>query len=309
MNIRCLVCTEADATPYRMVQGVQFFKCDGCASLFADPSFIRQIESGKGANYQHDYWSSEAGAAKERSFGVSLVRVAETFRLCRIPINRFIDIGAGTGGLLDALTVLMPEIASRFWGIEAFPPEERHRSRHPNYLVGTFADIPGTFEAGVCVEVLEHLSPAMVRDLASNLARCATPGSLFYFNSGQPSFVENNDPNYLDPLGRGHIASYSVAGAGHLFNPSGFNVIAVPGRDWAFLVEYGAPREPINTEQLFTRLWNPKGENIELLRSARFGPLMITMGLESSRCFLEHSVAVERTAWALQLERQLRERS
>ena len=286
----CLVCGVGAAQTHRVVQDVQFFKCPGCGSIFADPAFIRRVEAGEVANYDSSYWDSEVHAADERCYGSSLARVAETLRLCRIPVQRFIDIGSGSGALLDALARLLPELSSHFWGIEAFPPPEERRSKHPNYRIGTLADLSETFDAGVCIEVIEHLSPDMVRGLAADLARRATPGALFYFNSSQPSFVETHDPGYLDPLGRGHIASYSVQGLAHLFNPSGFNIIPWPGRDWAFLAEY-AGRQEVGRDEMFQRLWNPLPENMNRLLSARFGPLMVSIGFESARCYLEHSIA------------------
>jgi hypothetical protein len=44
-------------------------------------------------------------------FGPAVLRVAETIAHCRVPIRGFIDIGAGTGWLLDALEVLLPDDA------------------------------------------------------------------------------------------------------------------------------------------------------------------------------------------------------
>ena len=99
-----------------------------------------------------------------------------------------------------------------------------------------------TFDAGVCIEVIEHLTPTTLRSLVAQLAAVSRPGSLYLFNSGQPDFVEREDPGYLDPHGRGHIVSYSLAGAASIFAPAGFNVIELPGRAWAFLAEFGPQR-------------------------------------------------------------------
>jgi hypothetical protein len=167
--------------------------------------------------------------------------VAEVIRMCRIPVECFIDIGSGTGSLLNAVDRLLPELSGRFYGIELLPPEIVPRSRRPNYRLGTLGDMAETFDAGVCIELIEHMSLGTVRGLAAELALRSRSDSLFYFSSVQPSFVASHDPAYLDPLGRGHIASYSIAAA-CLFNPSGFNIIALPGRDRAFLAEFaGAP--------------------------------------------------------------------
>lgn len=309
MATSCAVCRHVACTPYREVDGVQFLSCGRCGCLIADPGFIARVEAGDVVNYQSPYWESEIRSAEERSYGSSLSRVAEVIRMCRIPIGRFIDIGSGTGSLLDAVDRLLPEISGRFHGIELFPPAPEHRSRHPNYRLGTLVDMAETFDAGVCIEVIEHMSPSMVRGLAADLARRSRPGSLFYFNSAQPSFVASHDPAYLDPLGRGHIASYSVTAAACLFGPSGFRVIELPGRDWAFLAEFTGQPEgdaaQTGVDPLFARLWHPHPDNIAMLQSARFGPFMIVVGLEASRCYLEHATGMERTRWALDLKQQI----
>lgn len=291
--------------PYRIVDGVQFFSCSGCGCLLAEPDFMRRVEAGAVINYDSAYWDSEISAAEERSFGSSLTRIAEVFRMCRIPIERFIDIGSGAGTLLDSLDRLLPELRDRFHGVELFPPEPHRRTQHPHYHVGTLGSLTDRYDAGVCIEVIEHLTPGMVRGLAGELAERANPGALFYFNSAQPSFVASHDPGYLDPLGRGHIASYSIAGVAHLFGSAGFRVITLPGRDWAFLAEFADDRTHVGLDQLFDRLWHPNPDNMHMLASARFGPLMIGMGLEASRCYLEHAVADDRARWALDLQGQL----
>jgi 2-polyprenyl-3-methyl-5-hydroxy-6-metoxy-1,4-benzoquinol methylase len=301
----CPVCLAGPARLHRPVDGIDYFSCDACGSLFADPAFMARVDAGELANYQTTYWESELQAARARGYGVSLARVAETIRMCRLPIARFIDIGTGAGFLLDALAELLPELSDRFYGIEAFPPALAHRSPHAHYRLGTLGTMNEMFEAGVCIEVIEHLSPATLRGLVAQLAARARPGALFLFNSAQPGFVEARDPAYLDPLGRGHIVAYSIAGATSIFAPSGFNIITLPGRQWAFMAEYGVPAEPAGTEALLHRLWAPHPENIAMLEGARFGPLMIALGLDAARVYLEHATSNERTAWAQALGAQL----
>jgi hypothetical protein len=301
----CLVCLRGPTAWYRDVDGVAYFRCEPCGSLFADPAFIARVESGEVVNYRGPYWDSEMKAARERNTGASLVRVAETIRLCRIPIRRFIDIGTGAGGLLDSLAELLPEIAGRFYGIELFPPALALRSTHPNYRLGTLDSLSEVFEAGICVEVIEHLTPSMLRGLVSQLSRRAAPGALFLFNSAQPSFVEQHDPDYLDPLGRGHIVSYSIQGATRIFAESGFHVIPLPGRDWAFFAEFSQTPPALGIDALFERLWSPHPHNMALLAEAKFGQLMIAMGLESARVYLEHATAHQRALWALELQARL----
>ncbi len=279
--MRCAVCEAPAARHYRDVDRVAYFRCDDCGSLFADPAFVAANPSA----YADDYWRSELDAARERCFGPAVLRVAETIAYCRIPIHAFVDIGAGTGWLLDALGVLLPEVSDRFHAVELYPPPPTHRTGHANYVIGTLTDTQRRFDAGVCIEVIEHLAPAALRDLVAQLAAVSRPGSLYLFNSGQPGFVEREDPGYLDPHGRGHIAAYSLAGAASIFAPAGFSIIELPGRAWAFLAEFGAPRA-VDAEALIARLWHPVPENVAMLRSARFGELMRAAGIEAARAYL-----------------------
>ncbi len=304
-STNCPVCLRGPSRAYREVDGIAFLRCESCGSLFADPAFIAQIEAGEVVNYREDYWNSEIQAARERNFGSNLARVAETIRMCRIPIQRFIDIGAGAGGLLDSLAELLPEIAEKFYGIELFPPAPNLRSTHPHYRLGTLDSMTERFEAGICIEVIEHLSPSTLRGLVAQLARRAVPGALFLFNSAQPGFVEQHDPGYLDPLGRGHIVSYSLAGAAAIFAPAGFHIIPLPGRDWAFLAEFSDRPPPTSLDAMFERLWHPLRENLDMLAGARYGQMMIGMGLDSARVYLEAATADERTRWALDLQAEL----
>jgi hypothetical protein len=279
--MRCAVCEAGAARPYRSVDGVGYFRCEACGSLFADPEFL----AGAAAVYADEYWQNELNAARKRCYGPAIQRVAETIAYCRIPIHAFIDIGAGTGWLLDALEVLLPEVIDRFHAVERYPPPPRHRTANPNYVVGTLGDVGLTFDAGVCIEVIEHLAPTILRALVTQLAAVSRPGSLYLFNSGQPVFVEREDPNYLDPRRRGHIVSYSLAGAASIFRPAGFNVIELPGRAWAFLAEFG-PQQRVDAEALIARLWHPVPENVSMLRAARFGELIRAVGIDSARAYL-----------------------
>ena len=183
--------------------------------------------------------------------------MAETLRMARIPVRRALDIGSGPGFLLDALAELVPSLAKRVHGVERFPPPPQQRSRSPNYHVGSIADLEGTFDAGVCIEVIEHLTPTILASLLRQLAGKSSPGALYFFNSAQPSFVEAANPGYLSPYYWGHLIAWSIAGARMMFEPAGFNLIALPGRDWAFLAEFGPPR-PVGIETLVDWLWRPR---------------------------------------------------
>jgi hypothetical protein len=301
--MRCVVCDAGNGQPYRNIGDVGYFRCDACGSLFAHPDFLARIDAGGASVYADEYWRSELPAARERCFGPAILRVAETIAYCRVPIGAFIDIGAGTGWLLDALEVLLPEVIDRFHAVELYPPPLPHRTANPNYVVGSLGSMDRTFDAGVCIEVIEHLTPATLRTLVAQLAGVSRPGSLYLFNSGQPDFVEREDPGYLDPHGRGHIVSYSVAGVASIFEPAGFNVIAMPGRGWAFLAEFG-PKRFVDFDALISRLWHPVPENLAMLRSARFGELIRAAGLDTARAYAPS--AAQQMSWRSYLRRGVR---
>ena len=282
---------------YKCIDGTDYVECSGCGSILAD-----QGNKENSFSYDDEYWKTEAVAAKERSFGSSVNRCAEVFFYSRIPINKFLDIGTGPGYLLDALSTLMPDFASMFYGVELFPPPKKYQSNHKNYMVGALADQREKFSGGTCIEVIEHLTPKQLDILVKSLAEVSEEGAIYYFNSGQPEYVKKEDPGYLDPNGRGHIASYSVRGLKKIFSQYGFTLIPLPGRSWGFLAEFDILKKTPDANDLLGRLWNPHPENARKLKSNGFGELMYAIGLESARCYLEYAIAQERTVWAMSLQ-------
>lgn len=287
-----------------VVDGVDYFQCSQCQTILAAGDFLRGAETGSVRPYDDSYWKNELAAARDRCFGSSISRVAEVFYFARRPIKRFLDISSGAGFLLDALAELMPETRSTFWGIEPFPPPAEMQSKHENYKVGFLSSLEGSFDGGVCIEVIEHLTPNILRSMIADLATLSAPGAIYYFNSAQPSFVIERDKGYLDPHRRGHIASYSTAGLAPLFAEQGFTLHPFPGRDWGFLAEFGTVA-PLTSETALTRLWTPLRENTDLLKKGRFGHFVLAAGLEGARCYLEAATAEERTRWALNLQSEL----
>jgi SAM-dependent methyltransferase len=282
----CPVCLRGPSLPFREIAGVNYFKCGACGSLFADPEFLDKTARGEAQTYRQDYWEAEQISAMQRCYGSSPIRAAETFLYCRRPIRRFLDVGAGSGHLLDSMSTLLPSASGVFHGVDAFPPAPPNRTTHPNFVEGSVADIAGPFDAGICVEVIEHLVPDTLRSIIRELAGVSAPGALYLFNSGQPEYVEREEPGYLDPMIRGHVVSYSLAGARAIFGPLGFNIIELPGRHWAFLAEFGPP-VPVSRDELYSRLWTPVPDNVALLTGDPFGHLLYAAGLDSARCYLE----------------------
>jgi len=109
------------ATSLRVVDDVEFYCCTGCGSLFAHPDFLAAVDDGTAENYRDEYWAKELAAARQRSWGAGIVRVAEILRLARVPVRRFLDVGSGPGFLLDSLTGLLPTTVGMFHGVELFP--------------------------------------------------------------------------------------------------------------------------------------------------------------------------------------------
>jgi hypothetical protein len=201
-----------------------------------------------------------------------------------VPVRKFIDIGTGPGFLLDAVEHYLPASSSQFYGVEKFPPELEFRSNHPNYVCADLGDIGMTFECGICVEVIEHLTPAMARSLAGSLRKVATQGSLFMFNTGLTDYVRHEDPGYLDPFFRGHITCWSVTAAQKVFGVHGFRVLPLQGKSWAFVVEYPSdiPQQDVPLQD---RIWNTPQANVDLLTDGSMGTVMHILARESARAY------------------------
>ncbi len=281
---QCPLCGSS-AHKYRDVDEVAYFECVACDFIFADPAFIARIDAGENVRkYDESYWANELSSARQRSFGSSLARSAEALLYCRIPVERFIDIGSGPGFLLDALSTYLPSHRARFYGVEKFPPQESERSRHENYLCADLADVELKFECGVCIEVIEHLTPAMADSLAVAMAAVSKPGSLFLFNTGLTDYVRHEDPGYLDPYARGHITAWSVTAARRVFEKVGFVVHPLPGKTWAFVVEKPSPETELRG-QFRDRIWSALPANTALLSDPVMGNVMYLLGLESARAY------------------------
>lgn len=275
----------ATATHYRDVDQVSYFECRNCDFIFAHPALLDAMDAGIVPRvYDEEYWAAELAAAKDRAYGSSLARAAEALLYCRIPVKRFVDIGTGPGFLLDALAAYLPARAGHFFGVEKFPPKPDERSNSANYIVSALGDVDMSFECGVCVEVLEHLTPAMASDLANSMRLTSAEGALYVFNTGLTAYVRNEDPGYLDPYRRGHVTCWSVSAARRVFEPAGFNVHEIPGKTWAFVVERPLAGV-ISAGPVADRIWTAVPANRELLTDPKMGNVMFLLGLESARAY------------------------
>lgn len=275
----CAVC-HTSAPLWANVDGHDFTHCPSCGSIALNSAEIDAIDAGSAIrHYDADYWQDELLSAKERAWGSSLARAAEAIHLCQRPVRKFVDIGSGDGSLLDALSYHLPSFRDGLYGVEMFPPAVH--TAHPNYLIGEIGSAPEQFDCGVCVEVIEHLTPRMLDNLLAGLARNSLENSCFLFNTGLADYVVNEDQSYIDPLRRGHIVSYGMNALDQIFARHGFRVSAIGQRSWAFLAEF-QPTFPFDIDN---RTWHPRPENTQLMHDAISGTLMAITARESLRAY------------------------
>jgi hypothetical protein len=305
--MNCIICQSKELIFFKKLEHVDYYECGNCESIFADKNTMLKSSQ----NYTLDYWKKEMTASKERSYGVSLALCAEVFILSSIPIEYFLDIGSGPGFFLDAVTFMMPKYKKNFYGIEKFPPPEKYISKHLNYLEGDISKLKSLkkkISGGICVEVIEHLYPETLESLVENLSHISQEGALYIFNSGQPKYVKEEDPSYLDPYERGHIVSYSIKAIEIIFNKYDFQIMSIPGRTYAFIAEYKSERKfKVTTDSFSQLIWGSLEENLKKLKDNEFGPLMYLLGLHSLRTSVDGELVKERTEWALNLNEQLKQ--
>ena len=282
MTTQCPICDSKNTDLHTKVSGFDYIQCFGCDSIFIDPKTIDEIDNGRSlVDYEGSYWEKELKAARVRCYGPALARVAEAFLYARRPIDVFLDVGTGGGLLLDACSTYLPRSKHKFYGIEKYPPAY-HMSQNPNLIIGSISDLDMKVDAGCCIEVIEHLTPKMLRTMLVDLAAVSHDDALFIFNSGQPDFVRKDAPGYLDPLRCGHLVSYSLAAISILAEPAGFRVHELVGKTWAFLLEKTESRSP---EAVKDRIWTPVKSNLDVLKDADMGSVMYILGLETARAY------------------------
>jgi hypothetical protein len=279
--MRCPICHVGNNNKWDVVEGVAYFLCQTCGSIYADPDLLNDIDCGLNTRqYDESYWANELSSAKQRSWGSSIARVAESILYNRIPINTYLDIGTGPGFLLDAVAYYFPSNVNRFHGVESYPPVEK--TNNPNYFKCSIGELPCKYDGGSCIEVVEHLTPIMCKNLFCELERVSNPGALYIFNTGMPEYVLNEDRRYMDPHVRGHIMSYSLDAIKILSAPFNFTPLKIPGKTWAYILEY-KPRDRLGLDH---RIWAPIEENLKILNDPQTGAVMHVLALESARAYL-----------------------
>jgi hypothetical protein len=280
----CPVCSSIGTCLIRTIDLYNYYQCKECQVIFISPEVLNRMDKGEFLiTYNQKYWQEELYAAKERSWGTTLARVAEVFLYARIPIKKFIDIGSGPGYFLDAINYQLPSSTEIFHASELFPPADEYCTKYMNFHRGSLLNISLDFDAGCCIEVIEHLTPNMVSGLFSDIAKKSSNNSIYIFNTGLTDYIINEDIGYLDPLIRGHVMGWSISALQHIAEPLGFKIIPIPGKTWAFIAEY-LPDQGFN-EAINHRIWTALPENRQVLNDRQTGNLMYILGLETARAY------------------------
>jgi hypothetical protein len=283
MDQICPCCHSKKVTLFKSVGEYNYFNCSNCDSIFLDTKYLLKIDTGHSiVKYEHDYWEEELASAKERSYGVALARMAEAIYYCKRPIENFLDIGTGPGYFLDAVKNLLPDHVSIFYGVELFPPEIQYRTTSENYFTCDLEELKKKFDCGICMEVIEHLTPVMLSDVFKKLAAISNPEALYIFNTGLPEYVKKEDIDYLDPTRRGHLVSYSLKAIHLLAKQYGFVTHRIIGKTWAFALEFTTTNPE---KDIRNRIWKAQKHNMDILTDSKMGSVLKILGSETVRAY------------------------
>ncbi|WP_312094088.1 methyltransferase domain-containing protein [Aminipila sp.] len=288
-RVYCVVC-NGESKVYRTFSRnngqdlLNYFICESCGSIFIEPPIIELMDNGQNIiDYDDNYWTMETKSAKKRCFSICLARMAEAIFYTQIKIDKFLDIGTGTGLFLDAIQLYLPNKADRFYGVEKYPPTKGEKTKSPNYYTCDYNQLGEKFDAGMCIEVVEHLTPKMLKSLFTDISQISNEGALYIINTGLAQYTDLEDPNYIDPYVRGHIMSYSIKGLDFLLSDIGFTVHEIRGKTWAIAIEY---KRGNRDEDITDRIWRVLPDNLELLNDSQMGSVLQILGRESVRAYL-----------------------
>jgi len=280
----CPVCNTFNIAVLINVKNYDYYECNDCEVIFISPDVLNKMDNGEFLiEYTSNYWNAELFAARERSWGTSLARIAEVFLYAQLPINFFLDIGTGPGYILDAIHHQLPSASGVFYASELFPPADEACTKSLNYHKGSFLDFDFDFDAGSCIEVIEHITPLMLKTMMEELATKSKRNSIYIFNTGLVDFIKNEDIGYLDPVLRGHVMGWSIKALQILLSPLGFEILPIPGKSWAFIAEYKPNHGFIHP--FVDRIWQAFPENKNILNDKTTGNLMYVLGLETARAY------------------------
>ena len=283
-DTNCPICAGRSA--YELTKdGCAFFKCGACDFLFH-----RATENQKVRDYDRQYWEGERSEALRREHEDSFLRALELLYLSTIPVENILDFGCGAGA---TVSLLRDELGLNAVGVDPFGEFEESAFLHLNPLEELRAKYPrGYFDAIYAIEVFEHL--AFPRESMAELCYLLKPGGKLLINTGTQEFLSSYDPEgtYIDPLVRGHISIYALKSFTALGQVVGRTARFLGDRTYMVLLE-----SPGLTQS------NPRPENLATL--ARLGDWVPLLFKEYMRLILLEKEFVERTAWALDLNKEL----
>lgn len=286
-KIECPLCQETTTMLLiKKVEAFSYHHCPECDFIFIDKEILDDIDNGRQVfEHLNKYSAKELETAKERAWGSAIARMSECLHYCRIPVDRFIDIGTRSGYFLDAVTHFLPDGCNRFFGWENDPPDKEFQTTHDNYFTSDLSDINEKFQAGLCMEVIEHFTPKQVYSLLHDLKDKLDDGAFFIFNTGLVKYVLEEDIDYLDPVERGHICAWSVKALNILLNDLGYTCYPIGQKTWAVGIEYNAKNSAIKDESIVNRIWKILPENRKILEDKNSGTVIKILGLESARAY------------------------
>jgi SAM-dependent methyltransferase len=229
-TIPCPYCSSLDHTPWAQELGFTAVRCDGCGLLYCNPRPVlghidAAVRSGAhGPEAQGLVVMSRRLPQKVAMYrGVLGDLFGDLWRAGQ-PVN-WLDVGAGYGEVLEAVTVLAPP-GSRIAGMEPMAPKaraarERGLTIHEDYLR------PGQDKVQVIsvVDVYSHIPnfDAFLADVRAVLQ----PGGELYVETGNLADLQRRDdfpgelglPDHLVFAGEKHLL-------GHL-NRAGFDVVRI----------------------------------------------------------------------------------
>lgn len=286
-KIQCPLCKKTmGMSLIKKIAAFSYHRCPNCDFIFINDEVLQQIDNGTQVfEYQEEYWKDELESAKERAWGVAIARMSECFHYCKIPIQRYIDVGTGPGYFLDAIDHFLPDSSNQFFGWEIYPPKKEFQTKHKNYFNYPLADINIKFQAGSCMEVIEHITPKQVYNLMDNLKHKLDDGAFLIFNTGLVDYVLKEDMDYLDPVRRGHICVWSVKALNILLKDLGYSCYPLGKKTWAVGIEYRAKNAGNGENSIDGRIWSILPENKKILEDKNSGTVIKILGIESARAY------------------------
>ena len=263
--MRCAVCKANAAQRYRNVDGVGYLRCGACGSLFADPDFL--------AAEQLSSMPTTTGgmSCMRRGSAASARRCCAWRRRSRIVVCRSARSSISAPAPVGCSMHLRHCCQRRSIGSMRSSSIRRPRRTAPAIRTTSSARWTAcdrTFDAGVCIEVIEHLTPTTLRSLVAQLAAVSRPGSLYLFNSGQPDFVEREDPGLSrSARPRPHRLVFAALVPRASSGRPGSMSSRCPAAPGLFLPSSGRC-SLVDADALIARLWHPVPENVSMLLGA-----------------------------------------